>query len=154
MHPTTLNVLRAIAALANEAQARPTSPAIPRLRVARGAAEAAWLEAGAPDLPAGVSAPLPPSAIAPARPATPAPATPQKPAGGHGWGTFTVEVVEARDRSLVLSTGNAGDEPAFFPRAVIFAADGSGNIGERLDVGDVEDVRLPLDIVKAKGWKS
>ena len=125
MNPATADLLRAIAALASHAQAHPTDAAgIGKLRTGRAKAEAAWIQAGSPDLPA--SEP---------KPAVRAPPLPADSNGEKDWTRegVDVEVTRTTEKAVLLSDG---DREFWCPRSLI---DG----GDTLALGDVDTLSVP-----------
>ena len=125
MSPATTTLLGAIAALAAHARANPTAAkGIARLREARNRAEAAWLDAGTPDLPADQPKP-PPLATFCARTET----------AEKDWSrvTLDVEVRRSTEKAVLLSDG---EREFWCPRSVVPNGDDLAN-------GDVAAVSIP-----------
>lgn len=128
MSPHTEALLRAVAALVNHAQARPLDgDGLGKLRAARGRAEVAWVQAGSPDLPAGVGRP----SVVPA-----ALVLPRNDGDDKDWTRVPVEceLLATTERALLL---DAGEGRFWCPRSVVDGA-------EALVVkGDVAEVMIP-----------
>lgn len=124
MHPETTTLLRAIAALVNHAQARPTDgDGLTRLRKARGAAEVAWVQAGSPDLTGAAKPTAMPAGIGTGDPAD------------KDWTREEIEVEVKRrtERGILL---DAGDGAFWCPLSLCDGADA-------IDDGGVGVVRVP-----------
>jgi hypothetical protein len=126
MNDATANLLRAVAALANHAQAHPTDAPGIRLRAqGRSRAEAAWVAAGSPDLPSEM----------------PRPAVMQKGVGHvdeeKDWSpvTLLVEVVNMTEKAYRF---DPGDDAFWCPKAVVRESDPL-----LPEVGDVATVTVP-----------
>jgi hypothetical protein len=126
MNPATATLLRAVAALASHAQGHPTDAPGIRLRaVARSKAEAAWVQAGSPDLP----------------PDGPRPAVMPEGVGRveeeKDWTRVSVliEVKRVTEKALLIDTG---DGPFWCPKSLIADAD-----PPEPDVGDVATMSVP-----------
>lgn len=125
MNAETADLLRAVAALVNHAQARPTDgDGLTRLRKTRAAAEVAWVQAGSPDLPTGTAKPTAmPAGIGTGEPAE------------KDWTREDVEVEVKRltERAALLDDGNR----AFW--CPLSVCDGAAELGE----GGVGVVSVP-----------
>jgi hypothetical protein len=126
MSPATAALLRAVAALASHAQGHPTDAPGIRLRsVARSTAEAAWVQAGSPDLP----------------PDGPRPAVMPEGVGKveeeKDWTPVTVlvEVKRVTEKAYLL---DPGDGAYWCPKSVVRESE-----PDFPDVGDVATMTVP-----------
>jgi hypothetical protein len=126
MSPATAALLRAVAALASHAQGHPTDAPGIRLRsVARSKAEAAWVQAGSPDLP----------------PDGPRPAVMPEGVGKveeeKDWTPVTVlvEVKRVTEKAYLL---DPGDGAYWCPKSVVRESE-----PDFPDVGDVATMTVP-----------
>jgi hypothetical protein len=130
MNPATATLLRAVAALASHAQGHPTDAPGIRLRsVARSKAEAAWVQAGSPDLP--------PDGPRPAVIPRVDPRERQAEEAAKDWTPVTVlvEVKRVTEKAYLL---DPGDGAYWCPKSVVRESD-----PDFPDVGDVATMTVP-----------
>lgn len=138
MDALTERMLVAIAALADLARLSPlATKEIAAARTLRAKAEAAWVEAGCPDLPAGAPA------------AAPLPPAPAKHEHEKDWSRVAVlcDVLRETEKAVLL---NDGEREYWCPRSLI---KGEDRDGEDLTVGDCFELSLPAWVV-AEGRQS
>ena len=113
MNPATANLLRAVAAVASYAQANATDSAgIRRLVVARGKAEAAWVQAGSPDLPSEEPKPA----------VIPRGVPMLRDVEDKDWTPTEQDVEFVRETDLAYLLDNGGDAPFWCPKSLATGA--------------------------------
>jgi len=140
MHHTTLAYLRATAKLVRTVQSSPTKSVLIReRRRSVGSTQAQWVNAGCPDLPGDVEAPMVPTV--PDLVVDPRRAAGKRTLSDRDWDRVSLicEVVEEREKAVRVNAGDQGKH--WIPRSVIRL--GGKKIGDRLSVGDFEEYEVP-----------